>query len=206
MTDNLEKNTEEAILEAATDLFIEKGFAQTSTTEIAKKVGCNQAAVHYYYRTKEKLFASIFEQKFKFFIGKFFGDVDDNLPFEEKLAKKIEGHFELVKKNRKLPKFILNEISSNPKRLKLMRQVLGEVPNAMISKLDAELKTEIEKGTIRNMSVYDLLLTIVSLNVSLFVVGPIFTLIADMEEEEFEKMLEARKKEHVRIILASLRP
>ena len=28
----------------------------TSTTEIAKTVGCNQTLIHYYFRTKEKLF------------------------------------------------------------------------------------------------------------------------------------------------------
>ena len=51
------------ILETAEKLFLEKGFASTSTTEIAREVGCNQALVHYYFRTKENLFNTIFEQK-----------------------------------------------------------------------------------------------------------------------------------------------
>ncbi|MBP6661652.1 MAG: helix-turn-helix transcriptional regulator, partial [Paludibacter sp.] len=47
-----ESSLEESILETAERLFLEKGFALTSTTEIAKAVGCNQALVHYYFRTK----------------------------------------------------------------------------------------------------------------------------------------------------------
>jgi AcrR family transcriptional regulator len=60
-----EQSMEQAILEAAEKLFLEKGFASTSTTQIAREVGCNQALVHYYYRTKENLFNTIFENKFK---------------------------------------------------------------------------------------------------------------------------------------------
>ena len=44
------------ILETAERLFLEKGFGMTSTTEIAKEIGCNQALIHYYFRTKENLF------------------------------------------------------------------------------------------------------------------------------------------------------
>ena len=45
-------STEKAILKVAEKMFLEKGFAMVSTTDIANKVGCNQALVHYYYRTK----------------------------------------------------------------------------------------------------------------------------------------------------------
>ncbi|MBQ1851529.1 MAG: helix-turn-helix transcriptional regulator, partial [Paludibacteraceae bacterium] len=41
-------NLEQVILDAATELFLERGFDSTSTTDIAKKAGCNQALVHYY--------------------------------------------------------------------------------------------------------------------------------------------------------------
>ena len=49
------QNIEQRILWVAERLFLEKGFNGTSTTEIAKTVGCNQTLIHYYFRTKEKL-------------------------------------------------------------------------------------------------------------------------------------------------------
>jgi AcrR family transcriptional regulator len=57
------KNIEKRILWVAERLFLEKGFSGTSTTEIAKAVGCNQALIHYYFRTKEKLFWDVFSPK-----------------------------------------------------------------------------------------------------------------------------------------------
>ena len=51
---------ENKILEAAQELFLEKGYMATSTVDIAKKVGCNQALVHYYFRTKQNLFKQIY--------------------------------------------------------------------------------------------------------------------------------------------------
>ena len=75
------QNMEEAILDAATRLFLQKGFKATSTTEIAREAGCNQALVHYYFRTKERLFEAIFQQKIKFFVGALLDIGEEDLPF-----------------------------------------------------------------------------------------------------------------------------
>ena len=58
-----ETQMEQAILEAAERLFLERGFALTSTTDIAREVGCNQSLLNYYFRSKERLFQMIFEDK-----------------------------------------------------------------------------------------------------------------------------------------------
>lgn len=72
MEQTREQSMESIILETAERLFLDKGFALTSTTEIAREAGCNQALVHYYFRTKEQLFIRIFEEKIKIFAGAFF--------------------------------------------------------------------------------------------------------------------------------------
>ena len=51
---------EDKILQVAEELFMANGYDATSTTDIAKKAGCNQALIHYYFRTKENLFQQIF--------------------------------------------------------------------------------------------------------------------------------------------------
>ena len=52
-------NMEEQILLVAKELFMQNGYEGVSTTQVAKAVGCNQALVHYYYRTKQNLFKII---------------------------------------------------------------------------------------------------------------------------------------------------
>jgi TetR/AcrR family transcriptional regulator len=111
-----DQNMEQAILKSATRLFLERGFKATSTTEIAKAAGCNQALVHYYYRTKDRLFEAIFEKKMKFFISSLLQIESEDLPFLEKLAKRIESHFDAIIEDPQLPQFLFTEINSNPKK------------------------------------------------------------------------------------------
>ena len=201
----IDSSTEKKILDVAEELFLEKGFAMTSTVEIAKKAGCNQALVHYYYRTKDKLFEMVFEKKIKLFISTFL-TTDDSLSFEENLRRKIEAHFELLRKNPKIPFLLFNELLTNEKRLKSFVERIIEFPKALFAKLSSELQEEIKRGNIRPLEPIDLMLTIISLNVTLFLATPIFRGIAKFSEEELDAFYEKRKKENVRIILGSLKP
>ena len=203
---NNEQNMEQSILKAATRLFLEKGFAATTTTEIAKEAGCNQALVHYYYRTKDKLFAAIFESKMKNFITNLLQISEEQIPFEEKLKRKIESHFEIIMEDPKFPLFFFAELSTNPKRLETLKQILGDRPQVIVKQFQDELQHEIESGRIRPISVFDLLMTMVSLNIIGFIAEPIFKMITKISDEEYLKLIEHRKKENVHIILQSLRP
>ena len=142
MNVNEEITVEDAILEAAEKLFLEKGFALTSTTQIAEAVGCNQAMVHYYYRTKDRLFEAVFEKKIKLFVSNLLHIGEENIPFKEKLRKRIESHFDMIKANPKLPFLIYNELTTNPKRLVSLKEKIGQFPQSVIAQLEKELQEE----------------------------------------------------------------
>jgi len=198
---------ESIILETAEKLFLEKGFAMTSTTEIAKEVGCNQALVHYYFRTKENLFNVIFEQKFKlFFQGVFEMKNMGNLQFLDKLKYIIESHFDLLRKNPRIPSLILNELSRQPEQINILREKLHTLPEQLFAELNAELQTEIENGRIRNISLLDLVVSIISLNVALFLMLPVAEKALELTETQKEFMIMHRREENVDFILKSLRP
>ncbi len=196
---------EEKILETAERLFLDKGFALTTTTEIAKEAGCNQALVHYYFRTKEKLFQRIFETKIKLFASEFFSVGQQGDTFEERLARKIEAHFDILAQNPKLPLLLINELTLHPERLTEVKKNISIVPISMLKSLENDLNAEIAKGTIRPITVSDLIINIVSLNVFLFVARPIVSTVLNLTEEETEKMLAERKREIVETVIRSLR-
>ena len=52
-----DENTEKAILNAALEEFSEKGFHGARMQSIADRAGANKALLHYYYRSKEQLYA-----------------------------------------------------------------------------------------------------------------------------------------------------
>lgn len=206
MSINETQDKEKTILDAATKLFLEKGFASTSTTEIAKEAGCNQALVHYYFRTKERLFEAVFAEKFQNFASNILQINQGDFSFEEKLRLKIESHFDMLMENPKLPLLIAYEMNTNPDRLASMKEKLGELPSIVFANFQAELDKEIEKGNIRETKVIDLIFNILALNLSVFIIGPIMKSFAGLSEEEFKNLIKHRRTESVNTILKSLRP
>lgn len=58
---NTELSTEAKILEAANSIFLQFGYHGTTLQQIATKAGVNTAAIHYYFRSKERLYFKVVE-------------------------------------------------------------------------------------------------------------------------------------------------
>lgn len=205
MKQEKDENMEQTILKTAEKLFLDKGYALTSTTEIAKESGCNQALVHYYFRTKENLFQKIFETKLRILMRDFAEIETRAASFEERLRMRIEAHFDLIIQNPRLPFLILNEITTNPMRMEALKRELGEFPKTVYNGLQADLDRESALGRIRPVSAKDLILNMLSLNIFPFLIMPLFQNILGFSEEERQVLLEQRKKEVVTTLLNSLR-
>jgi len=203
---NPETNMEQAILQESERLFLEKGFALTSTTEIAKAVGCNQALIHYYFRTKDHLFVSIFAKKIEAFLTSFIQIDESSASFEDSLRLTIESHFDLIEKHPRLPFLILNELTTNPARVGAMRERLQDIVGDVYVKFDARLNAEIEKGTVRPMSSFDLMFSFISMNVATFLAMPIMRSALKLEERDLQRIVATRRKEIVEMILRGIRP
>lgn len=206
MEQTREQSMESIILETAERLFLDKGFALTSTTEIAREAGCNQALVHYYFRTKEQLFIRIFEESSRFFVDAEESTGENFDLFLEKLTRKIEAHFDIIAQNPKIPFLIINEITTNPQRIKALHKSIGEYPASIIRKVNEELEEAIAQGEVRPITVLDLILTVLSLNVLPQLLRPILEEVMPLPPEEVQKLIARRKEENVKLIINSLRP
>jgi AcrR family transcriptional regulator len=206
MTAERNQDMESKILEAADNLFSERGFAMTSTTEIAKEAGCNQALVHYYFRTKDRLFEAIFELKLKLFVKAFLKIGNEDLPFEEKLRRKIEAHFDILAANQRLPFLVINELLTNPERVKGIRTRIIPFAVEAYEQFDKELKAAIANGEIRPIAPIDLMLNVISINVSIFIASPVIRTVMGLDDKAFAELVTRRRAETVETILRSLRP
>lgn len=201
-----EVNTEQAILIAAEKEFIEKGYAGSKTTEIAKTAGVTHAMLHYYFRTKDNLFEKVFLEKSKLVASSFAGIEDHNLPFLEKVSKSIETHFNFLAENPKLPFFVLSEIITNEDRKERCKKIFMPVIKQTQERLAKELDEEFQQGNICSIEAIDLLMSIVSLNICVFLARPVVDMITNGDEDVRKQFLEHRREENVRMILARLRP
>lgn len=202
---NEEKNTGQAILKAAEELFLEQGFEQTTTKQIAQRAGCNQALLHYYYRTKDNLFVQIFEEKAKF-IATHFLDIDLTAQtLEERISQMVELHFELFRKNPRLVPFLLKEVLSDPVRVAPILDKIKQYMVKIFGKIDEALHEEIEKGAARPVSTLNVILTLVSLDMAPFIIAPVLQRVLDLTDEQLDEQLDKRKPEVVEILLRQIR-
>ncbi len=202
-----EQNTEQKILAAAEELFLEKGYALASTVEIAKRAGCNQALVHYYFRTKDKLFEAIFAQKVRQFVEGLTKLDNEGLTFEEALARIAESHFDILASQPRLPFLIFNELTTNPARIEALRAMLFDTLDLRpVMRMQVLLDEEIRKGNVRPTTMMDISMTMASLNVMTFLARPIIGGVMQIPDEDYQELIQHRRKENVTILLRSLRP
>lgn len=200
-----ETNNERQILEAAEEIFLEKGYNMAKTTEIAKKAGVTHAMLHYYFRTKENLFDKIFEKKAELISNIFFLQLGKDAPFLERLANAIEKHFDLLVDNPKLPGFLLFEILNNESRKMRFLNSIKPKATSIIKRLQEEIDNEVLKGNVRPYKAYDLIYSIMSLNMTAFLMAPVIQTIRNMSDQRYNLFLQERKKLNIEVLLSQLK-
>ncbi len=197
---------EQRILECAEKLFLDKGFALTSTTEIAKEAGCNQALVHYYYRTKENLFQQIFENKLLLFIQPFTEEQDEKKDFIENIEQMLSILFDMMADNPKLPFMLINELLTNPSQVDSMKDKIINSCGNVFDKFDISVKREIAQGHICRTTALDITLNIISLTVSYFLILPVLQGVNLVSKENEKEFANKRKQNIIHTVINSLRP
>ncbi|MEG1649784.1 MAG: TetR/AcrR family transcriptional regulator [Rikenellaceae bacterium] len=193
---------EQTILTAAEKLFLEKGYTLTSTADIAREAGCNSALIHYYFRTKERLFISLFDSKFESFVASFFAIPMSDLTFEQKVKATITTHFDFIRANKCLPFLLLSEVTTNPERLLQMKQHQNTNVESVIAALQREIDCEVSSGRIRKITAVDLMITIGTLDISTFLVLPVLKQISGFDEQKF---IDNRREEIIYTVMATLK-
>ncbi len=188
----LPTNTENKILEAAKKVFIQKGLEGSRMQEIADEANINKALLHYYYRTKEKLFSAVF----KFAISKFVPRIEEILHKEMSLFKKIEliveQYITLLQKNQFIPIFVLHEINRHPDRIVELLTSTGIKPELILKQIENEIKEE----RIKPITPQQLFVNIVSLCVFPFAARPLLQrIIFNNDKRLYNEFIEKRKKE-----------
>ncbi|NOR74077.1 MAG: TetR family transcriptional regulator [Draconibacterium sp.] len=194
-------NTEEKILNAAQTVFIKKGMDGSRMQEIADEAGINKALLHYYFRTKQKLFEAIFKKVFKHTFPNIGDFMLSDLQIEEKLATFIEKYISLLLKNPFFPAFIIKEISRDPDFLATVIRSQGVNPN----KLFEMFENEMEAGKIRKMDPRDLMINILSLSIFPFVAKPLINIMFfENDKKAYNTFLKKRKESVKEFILNSI--
>lgn len=200
-------DTEQRILQAAEHEFATKGFAGARTTSIAEAAGVTHAMLHYYFRTKEKLFNRIIAEKISLLaevVSKSLENVDQSL--EDQIRNLIDLHLDFLYANPDLPRLLISEVFNSPERLSIISRQIREVASGALSRLQQKIDRLADMGACRRVDARMLMLDLVSLNVFPFIATPLINIVLSDCMSDQAEFIKLRKKENYETIMSKLRP
>lgn len=198
-----DKNAEEQILAAAKKIFIQKGLAGARMQDIADEAKINKAMLHYYFRSKEKLFDRIFDEA----LGRFLPVIQPvfllDIPLFEKIERFVSEYIDMLSANPHLPLFILHEITQDPERL--IKKIMIHRGESLPAKFILQVQAEAAAGKIRKVSPVQFFINMLSLTIFPFAAKPLLQLFLEMDEVQFQTMVQNRKKEVTALLIGLLK-
>ena len=161
---------EHKIIEAAKATFLKKGYKDTNMADIAAEVGLTRPAMHYYFRTKERLFQAVFGDILMSFIPQIKESLCADIPLELKVSQIVETYMSVLEDSPTLPVFIVQEINRDIDNIIsiALDNNLVELGQSVVNVLNREMK----EGRIRKMPLIELGYTFYGLMMVPFLARP----------------------------------
>jgi len=195
------------ILKTAEHLFASKGFDGTSVRDIADEAGVNIAMISYYFRSKEKLMETLFEQRM--------GNVemrvesllkDNSLSPLDKVSMLIDDHIERVMQRQKFYKILYCEqvLNKNP----LIINVMNDFKKRHVAIISELIKDGQKKGLFKKkIDVVFMLNTMVGTVAQMIMSFDYYRDInnlQDMPDEEFEGLIKRKLGIHIKTLFKAI--
>jgi AcrR family transcriptional regulator len=214
-TASLDGDTEAKILDAAHIVFMRGGTAGARMQEIADEAGVNKALLHYYFRSKERLAAAVFDRVARELFARIGELAMSDVELEEKVRLIIAAYLDQFARTPYAPGYLICEMNQNPDRAGQLLDALGgdaargPVRGAVrpfLSKLGDQIQQRVAAGTMRPISPRQFIANLVSLCVFPFAARPMICAVFRIDDRGFRDFLEERKTALPDFFLNALRP
>jgi len=197
------RDTELTIKEAAKKVFLLNGLKGARMQTIADEAGINRAMLHYYFRTKERLFEVIFSDAMNEMNDRMGAIAEADLTIFKKIEHFIHGYSEKASENPEFDLFVMNEFRQNPKFFEqLMRtSSTGRSIRSFI--------TELEKASNRKEIVGDphqIFLSMMGLCIFPYAAMTMIRTMIGKSESAYQKILNERKAFLIQFLIRGITP
>jgi len=199
----MEQSTEEKILEAAREVFMTKGFAAARMQEIADRAGINKGLLHYYYRSKNKLFRAVFDEAFAKFSAGINQVFEADIPLFDKIEQFVDRYISLLMRNPAMPAFVISEL--NQKGEAFAQELLSRQTRPNPLPLVMQVQQEVTAGNINPVNPVGLVLNLLSLCVFPFLARPMFQGMMQVSNEMYDELMQQRKQEVAEFVISAIR-
>ncbi|HYC52874.1 MAG TPA: helix-turn-helix domain-containing protein [Gemmatimonadaceae bacterium] len=206
-----DRAAEARILDAARAVFIRRGTAGARMQEIAEEAGVNQALLHYYFRSKERLSTAVFQQIAATLFPSLLQTLGSDIPIDDKIDRLIALYLDNLQRHPFLPGYLLSELHHHPERVEqLLAGVTGVAPgkalHPALGVLARQIDARVREGTMRPIRPEQFAANLISLCIFPFAARPMFGIMFNMDDAAFAKFIERRKTELPQFFRNALRP
>jgi AcrR family transcriptional regulator len=195
------ENTEEKIINAAINVFVRKGYDGSRMQEIADEAGINKSLLHYYFRSKDKLFEKVFTDIFSKIMDSLVGVVENSKTLDQLLTSFVSVYVDFLKNNSHVPIFILHELHRNPEMIVDLIKSKGINKDLLIGLFELD---EIE-FELQDFDPLHIFVNILSMSVFPFVAAPLLKgFIFSGKIEDYDKFIDERKEHIVNFVKAAI--
>ncbi len=204
-------DTEARILRAAHAVFVRRGTAGARLQEIADEAGVNKALLHYYFRSKDRLAAAVFQSVASQQLPRVFEILASELDIEAKVRGVVGLLLDRLLEAPYAPGYILSELSRHPERVpQFVQAVLGVAAGGVLPRLRKTLGRQIAEraraGTMRDIPVEQFVVNLQSLCLFPFVARQMLCAVLQLDDAGFARFIAERKRTLPDFILEALRP
>ena len=204
-------DTEARILDAAHVVFVRRGTAGARMQEIADEAGVNKALLHYYFRSKSRLAAAVFQRVARGLFLRVSEILGSDAEIEDKVRRVVRLYLEQLSKTPYAPAYVISEINQHPDRaaqlVEAVRHIRAESLNAnVLDTLGKQLRQRVRAGAMRSISTPQFVANLASLCIFPFAARPMLCAILDLDDRGFQRFIDERKASLPEFFLNALRP
>ncbi len=191
----MESQTEQKILDAATAVFLQKGRDGARMQEIADRAGINKALLHYYFRSKEKLYETVFSFQIRNYFSEIFQTVSTSKDIFQFVDYFVNAYIDKITEHPELIRFIQWEIGNDDQRIgNVIKGVMSDIKTKKNPML-AVVERAVAEKQIRPVEPLHFILNLVSMCIYPFVAKPILKQMFPEGDFDSEMFVEKRKQQ-----------
>ena len=135
------------IIDAAVIAIAENGYHQAQVSKIAKQAGVADGTIYLYFKNKEDILISLFEEKMGSFVEKIEEMIAGKRTAAEKLLKMVEAHFKMLSDDHHLAIVTQLELRQSNKEL---RQRINDILKGYLKVIERIVSEGKETGEFRS--------------------------------------------------------
>ena len=169
----LHDDTEQRIFNAAQRLFLQKGLSETTMQDIADLAGISRTSLHYYFRSKDRLFEKSLNNLIRNIMPRIDSTLAKDISLRDKIVEIATSYIEQLRVNELLPGFLIMELRRDPQEI--IRFVFSEWTTIDFQSIKNQMDREVEAGLIRRFDISQMVITIMGLCTFPFICEPILS-------------------------------